>query len=133
MKIAIQPYTRTAFVESNSTMVGETDTRQPSLCNKLHVCRWNRSHVRGHVKLVRAASSHNTAESRKTKEGSNLNINAHKLLCVLLVIASTQRPSSDTTVGERCMGNKNFPMLTKINLGDASTRGELDPHTFVDR
>ena len=43
---------------------------------KSHVCRWNRSHVRGHVKLVRAASSYNTVESRKTKEGSNLNINA---------------------------------------------------------
>src|SRR6187399_537799 len=75
---------------------------------KSHVCRWNRSHVRGHVKLVRAASSHNTAESRKTKEGSNLNINVHKPFCVLLVKASTQDPSSDTTVGERCMGNKNF-------------------------
>ena len=25
--------------------VGETDTRHPSLCNKLHVSRWNRSHV----------------------------------------------------------------------------------------
>jgi hypothetical protein len=32
---------------------------------KLHVSRWNRSHVRGHVKLVWATSSHNTAESRK--------------------------------------------------------------------
>ena len=31
---------------------------------KSHVCRWNRSHVRGHVRLVRAASSHNTAESK---------------------------------------------------------------------
>ena len=39
----------------------------------------------------------------------------------------------DDFVGERCMGNKNFPTLTKINLGDASTRGELDPHTLVDR
>ena len=32
---------------------------------KSHVCRWNRSHVHGHVKLVWAASSHTTTESRK--------------------------------------------------------------------
>ena len=31
---------------------------------KSHVSRWNRSHVRGHVKLVRAASSHNTTKSK---------------------------------------------------------------------
>ena len=38
------------------------------------------------------------------------------------------------SVGERCMGNKNFPMLTKINLGDENLREErLHLHTLVDR
>jgi hypothetical protein len=37
-------------------------------------------------------------------------------------------------VGERCMGNKKFPTLTKINLGDDHLREErLDLHTLVDR
>src|SRR3989337_2511921 len=53
-----------AVVKFDSTKVGETDTRQPPLCNKLHVCRWNQSHERGHVRLVRAASSNNTAKSK---------------------------------------------------------------------
>ena len=92
---------------------------------KSHVCRWNRSHVRGHVKLVRAASSHNAAESRKTKEGSNLNINAHKPLCVLLVKASTQEPSSDTIVGERCMGNKNFPTVHQDQSSRCNYEGRV--------
>ena len=35
IKVAISPSTRTASVESDSTKVGETDTRQPSLCNKV--------------------------------------------------------------------------------------------------
>ena len=52
-------------VKFDSTKVGETDTREPPFMqNLLHVSRWNRSHVHGHVRLVRAASSHNTAESK---------------------------------------------------------------------
>ena len=65
IKVAISPSTRTASVESDSTKVGETDTRQPSYATKLHVSRWNRSLVSVRVRLVRAASSHSTAESRK--------------------------------------------------------------------
>ena len=83
--------------------------------------------------MVRAASSYNTAESRKTKEGSNLNINATNFFVFYSRKHLRKILAHDATVGERCMGNKNFPTLTKINLGDASTRGELDPHTLVDR
>ena len=54
-----------AAVKFDSTKVGEIDTRQPPFMqNKLHASRWNRSHVRGHVRLARAASSHNSAESK---------------------------------------------------------------------
>ena len=37
-------------------------------------------------------------------------------------------------VGERCMGNKKFPTLTKIDLEDEQLREErLHLHTLVDR
>src|SRR5215216_4305659 len=55
-----------AVVKLDSTKVGETDTRQPPLCK----ARWeNQSHERGHVVSVRAASSNNTAESKKDVGG----------------------------------------------------------------
>ena len=50
-----------AIVKLDSTKVGETDTRQPPVCKAR---RLNRSHERGLVMLVRAASSNNTAESK---------------------------------------------------------------------
>ena len=58
-----------ATVKFDSTKVGEPDTRQPPLCKTSCMSvggtgRWNRSHERGHVRLVRAASSNNTAESK---------------------------------------------------------------------
>ena len=54
-----------AAVKFDSTKVGETDTRQPPFMqNRLCVSWWNRSHVRGHVRLVQAASSHDTTESK---------------------------------------------------------------------
>ena len=49
----------------------------------------------------------------KTKEGRKLNINAHKLFCVLLEISSTHEPSSNTIVGEHCMGDKKVPTHTQ--------------------
>jgi hypothetical protein len=89
------PFIRTLFVESDPTKVGETDTRQPPLCNKLHVSRWNRSHVRGHVKLVRAASSHNIAESRSNKWWQAIWISTPITpLCSTHANTSTHRPSS---------------------------------------
>src|SRR6187399_3129845 len=41
----------------------------------VHVCRWNQSHVSVRVKSVRAASSHNTAESRLTSNGKKVEQN----------------------------------------------------------
>ena len=49
----------------------------------------------------------------KTKEGGKLNINTHKLFCVLLEISFTHEPSSDTSIGERFMGNKKIPTHTQ--------------------
>ena len=60
--IAFWTSERTMFIESDSTKVGETDTCQPPVCKAR---RQNQSHERGHVMLVWAASSNNTAESRK--------------------------------------------------------------------
>ena len=70
----------------------------------------------------------------KTKEGSKTHITAHKNFCVLLEKTSTHEPSSDTTVGERRMGNKKFPTRTKTYHGDVHLReGMSDLRTLVDR
>ena len=54
-----------AIVKFDSTKVGETEPAS-HLYAKLvaYVCRWNRSHQRGHVRLVRVALSNNIAESK---------------------------------------------------------------------
>ena len=70
----------------------------------------------------------------KTKEGSRTHITAHKNFCVLLEKTSTHEPSSDTTVGERRMGNKKIPTRTKTYHGDVHLReGISDLRTLVDR
>ena len=70
----------------------------------------------------------------KTKEGSKTLITAHKNFCVLLEKTSTHEPSSDTTVGERRMGNKKIPTRTKTYHGDVHLReGMSDLRTLVDR
>ena len=69
----------------------------------------------------------------KTKEGSKTHITAHKNFCVLLEKTSMHEPSSDTTLGERRMGNKNFPTRTKTYHGDVHLReGMSDLRTLVD-
>ena len=70
----------------------------------------------------------------KTKEGSKTRITAHKNFCVLLEITSTHEPSSDTTVGERRMGNKKILHTRKTYHSDDHLReGRSDPHTLVGR
>jgi hypothetical protein len=39
------------------TIVGETDTRKDTYAIRVAYQAWNKSHVRGHVKLIQAASS----------------------------------------------------------------------------
>ena len=57
-----------------------------------------------------------------------------KNFCVLLEKTSTHETSSDTTVGERRMGNKKFPTRTKTYHGDVHLReGMSDLRTLVDR
>ena len=62
----------------------------------------------------------------KTKEGNKTHITAHKNFCVLLEKTSTHEPSSDTTVGERRMGNKNSSG-DHINHSITSTVARLLP------
>ena len=59
--IAFWSSKRTLFIETGSTKVRETDTRQSPLSNECSQ-RWNQSRVSVPVMSVRAASSHNTAE-----------------------------------------------------------------------
>ena len=47
----------------------ERQTPASHLMQLVHVSRWNRSHVSVRVRLVRAASSHNTVEQEKTSRG----------------------------------------------------------------
>ena len=85
------------------------------------------------MKLVSRKRARNVGPSRfdptiprnqeKTKEGSKTHITAHKTFCVLLEKTSTHEPSSDTTVGERRMGNKKFPIRMKTYHGDAHLQG----------
>ena len=71
--------------------------RQPPatfMQNKLHVCRWNRSHERGHVRLVSAPSSNNTAESKYDIGGKQYDDHRPQLCVFYSCISSTDRPSS---------------------------------------
>ena len=54
-----------AVVKFDSTKVGETDTRRPPLCKTSCMSVGGTvSRARGHVRLVRAASSNNNAKSQ---------------------------------------------------------------------
>ena len=63
------------------TIVGETDTRKASYAIQVACRTRNKSHERGHVKLVRAASSHYATKMQSTQTKDNKSINAHKPLC----------------------------------------------------
>src|SRR4051812_35924113 len=64
----------------------ERDRHPPATYAIQVACQsWNKSHVRGHVRLVRAASSHYATRIQNTKGGNNMIINAHIHICVLLV------------------------------------------------
>ena len=62
--------------------MGETDTRKATYAKQVACQAWNKSHVRGHVMLVRAASSHYATKIQITQQGSNnMIINAHIHMC----------------------------------------------------
>src|SRR3954465_12652067 len=106
----------------------------------VHVSRWNRSHVSVRVRLVRAASSHNTAESRLTSNGKkNLQFDAHNYF----VFYSCNREllinlAHDATVGERCRKLKFFlrfhqdPSMSSSN-NESCEREIASTYHFVDR
>ena len=83
--------------------------------------------------MVRAASSYNTAESRKTKEGSNLNINATNFFVFYSRKHLRKILALIPLLGNVAWETKIFLPFTKINLVDATTRGECDLRTLVDR
>ena len=71
----------------------------------------------------------------KTKEGSKTHITAHKKTFVFYSRRHLRMNlAHDATVGERRMGNKNFPTRTKTYHGDVHLReGIFDLRTLVDR
>src|SRR3954471_8717156 len=97
----------------------------------VHVSRWNRSHVRVRVRLVRAASSHNAAESRLTSNGKHIEQNQRpQLLCVLLV----QRIyaidlAHDATVGERSRNSK-FSYVSPRSIYGETSNEYSDSSTY---
>ena len=58
------------------TIVGETDTRKASYAIQVACRTRNKSHERGHVKLVRAASSHYAIKMQSTQTKDNKSIDA---------------------------------------------------------
>ena len=91
------------------TMVGETDTRK-STC-AIHVARWvcSKSHVRWHVRLARAASSHHPARCKvhtkqSTTKASTPTITIMSYSCN----RSTHTNGSDTTIGFVACKTKKF-------------------------
>src|SRR3954466_13013371 len=83
-----------AMVKFDSTKVGETDTRQPPLCKTSCMS------VGGHVRLVWAVSSHNTAED---VGGKQYDYHRPQLFVFYTCISSTHRPGSDATIGKHRM------------------------------
>ena len=65
-------------VTLDSTKVGETDTRQPPMCEARP---YNQSCISVRVMSVRAASFNNTAESKYDMLVSSMTIIAHNSLC----------------------------------------------------
>ena len=90
-------------------MVGETAPAKPLVQYQLHVKCGAGLIVRGHVKLVRAASSHHSARLQSTREQKdNKSINAHKTIVFYSCNRSTHRHGSDTTVGFAAWKTKKF-------------------------
>src|SRR3954470_14748925 len=110
----------------------ERQTPASHLMHLVHVSRWNRSHVRVRVRLVRAASSHNAAESRLTSNGKHIEQNQRpQLLCVLLV----QRIyaidlAHDATVGERSRNLKFSYVSPRSIYGETSNEGKESASTY---
>src|SRR3954470_15025790 len=100
----------------------------------VHVSRWNRSHVSVRVRLVRAASSHNTVETRLTSNGKHIEQNQRpQLLCVLLV----QRIyaidlAHDATVGERSRNSK-FSYVSPRSIYGETSNEYSDSSTYLCR
>ena len=116
--------------------------RHPSATYAIQVaCQsWNRSLIRGRVKLVRAASiSPYRRDTKCTWEGSNKNINAHNSLCSNRTNIYEIDLGSDTTEGGRSMeNNKKFYATNGINpkdldLLDEDSEGEIQSLTLEDR
>src|SRR3954470_5533988 len=104
------------------------------LMQLVHVSRWNRSHVSVRVRLVRAASSHNTVETRLTGNGKHIEQNQRpQLLCVLLVhrIYAIDL-AHDATVGERSRNSK-FSYVSPRSIYGETSNEYSDSSTYLCR
>ena len=100
--------------------------------HQVHVSRWNLSHVRVRVRSVRAASSHNTAETRLSSSGKHIEQNQRpQLLCVLLVhrIYAIDL-AHDATIGERSRNSKFSYMSPRSIYGETSNEGKESASTY---
>src|SRR3954464_5096256 len=137
----LSPFVRTSAVtnprhcSSNPVQLKwERQTPASHLMQLVHVSRWNRSHVSVRVRLVRAASSHNTVETRLTSNGKHIEQNQRpQLLCVLLV----QRIyaidlAHDATVGERSRNSK-FSYVSPRSIYGETSNEYSDSSTYLCR
>ena len=97
------------------TMVRETDTRKATCAKQVARQAWSKSHVRWHVRLARAASSHHTARCKVHKAKDGTSTNAHKTIVFYSCNRSTHRQGSDTTDGFVAWKTKKFYRKNKQN------------------
>ena len=107
-------FSKDRLCRSDSTKLGESDTRHPSLCNKFHVSRWNRSLVSVRVMLVWAASiqQYRRIEKRLRRE-ENWTSTPTNSFVFYLRYHLRMNLAHDATIGEHPMGNKKFPTHTQ--------------------
>ena len=107
-------FSRTAFVESDPTKVGETDTRQPSLCNKV-TCQLMEPVSRKHtskVGLGHFIPQYRWIKKRPREEAIWISTPTNSFVFYSWSHLHIDL-AHDATVGESCMGNKKFPTHTQ--------------------
>ena len=107
-------FSRTAFVESNPTKVGETDTRQPSLCNEV-TCQLMEPVSRKRTSNVgprRFIPQYRWNKKRPREEAIWITMPTNSFVFYSWSHLHIDL-AHDATVGERHMGNKIFPTHTQ--------------------
>ena len=91
--------------------MGETDTRGATYAIQVACRAWSKSHERYHVRLARAASSHQTARLQSTLTNNEESKNAHKTIVFYSCNRSMHRHGSDTTDGVVAWKTKKNPTV----------------------